>query len=415
LNKISPELKGLREWLTWFVLPEFEDINQIKAEKIRVNWDLSQMLALQDDIDALHARAREDFKAGGITLNEYREAIKLMPDPKGDYYLQPFSLTAISPENRAAEAVRKVEAGTNPNDDGNGENDDESDAKASNEAKKLIATVEPKLLPEKKTFEFEGLTLSREPNEIEKLIDLKSLVSDLDAQSESLTTSLLKYRDALINQAVSAAKDLDNQTIHTLTLERNEKLAKFVGKSLGEAFQIGRAQIIREINAQQEKNKSLGKDVFPNFQFLHLKELSDDDLREKLAGLSDSVIAKLLNEIQSRTINAFTALKLLGWEAGGFFDELKKRLVGESTSFVSQTSRNAANAAIMQGRKEEIEAQADNWERVQYSAILDKNTCPACKAEDGKEADAETKLVPVPNSNCDGGSNCRCFHVVILD
>lgn len=568
LNKISPELKHLREWLTWFVLPQFEDINLIRQEKIRVGWDLSQMLALQEDLDALHDRERKDFQAGGITLNEFRLATGRKPDAKGDYYLQPFNLAAISPENRALEAVRKVEQGTNPNEPENKPEEEETSKRFqlkaatahdfsstqvdipaaekkiilafgkdfisdedladeidwepredkphitvkfglhtdnADDLKELLADVEPfevtlrktsifagkgetnydvvkidvesdalhalnklisdnlettdthpKYIPhltlayvkkgkgaqyvgdktfdgqtisfdkitfsdknrnktaikltgskaQKKTFDFDGLTLSREPNEIEKLIDLKSLVSDLDAQSESLENSLLKYRDALINQAVSAAKDLDSQTIHRLTLERNEKLARTVNKSLQESYETGRAQIIREINAQKSAK---------NLSNLEFKDLSLDELKEKLRGVSDSVIAKLLNEIQSRAVNIYVALKLLGFEAGDFFDELKKRLLGESSAFVSQTSRNAANLVIQTGRRDEIEAQTENWDRIQYSAILDKNTCPACKKEDGKEAENESELEDVPNPYCDGQANCRCFHVVILD
>lgn len=417
LNKISPELKNFREWATWEVLPLFEDINLIKQEKIRVGWDLSQMAAWQVDLTEIHTRARADFQAGGITLNEFRSQIKQPPDPKGDYYLQPFNLSAISPENRAAEAVRKVEQGTNP--------DDVADSSASDEEEKtaIQGIPEPLLLPEKKTFEFDGLELSREPNEIEKLIDLKSLVSDLETQSESLESSLLKYRDVLINQAVSLAKDLDEKNIFTLTLDRNEKAAKVVKKSLNEAYGKGRAQIVREINAQKsfvenpfldEKYREKLLKEYP-INFVELKDLLDDDAEERLASLSDSVISKMLNEIQSRTVNIFTALKVLGWETVSFFDEMKKRLAGESTAFVTQTAKASANAAIMTGRSDEISEQSENWDRIQYSAILDKNTCPACKKEDGKEASDESELEDVPNPFCDGGSLCRCFHVVVLD
>lgn len=422
LNKISPELKSQREWLTWFVLPEFEDINAIRAEKIRVGWDLSQMAAWLDDLTELNARARANFQAGGITLNEFRTAIGQPPDPKGDYYLQPFNLSAISPENRAAEAVRMVEQGTNPNDP----------PPETPKSEVIDALPEPLLLPEKKTFEFDGLTLSREPSEIEKLIDLKSLVSDLESQSENLEASLLKYRDALINQAVSAAKDLDEKTIFSLTLERNEKQAKFVKKALNEAYGKGRAQIMREINVQTSEKMykaSKQKDcIYCSYSEkgvyklcekcfippLELKDLTSDETEERLASLSDSTIAKILNEIQSRAINAYTALKILGWDVGSFFDELKTRLFGESSAFVSQLARNSANAAVMKGRMDEI---AETSEGItEYSAILDKNLCSECKAYDGKRsATPENDFPEVPNPYCKGGSNCRCFWVAILD
>jgi len=569
LNKISPELKHLREWLTWFLLPEFEDIKDIAAEKIRVGWDLSQMLALAEDLDAMHDRERKDFQAGGITLNEYRAAIGKKPDPKGDYYLQPINVDAITPENRAQIALKPVQQGTNPNEPQNDPNgkeppkrfqlkavtvhefsstqvdlpaaekkvilafgkefiadEDLADnldwepredkphitikfglhADNADELKELLADVAPfevtlrktsifaakgennydvvkidvesselhalnKLISEnlettdthpeyvphltlayvkkgkgvnyvgnetfdgqtiafdkiifsdknrnktvikligaksqKKTFEFDGLMLSREPNAVEKLIDLKSLVSELDAQSVNLETSLLKYREALINQAVNSAKDLDEKTIFGLTLERNEKQAKTVRKSLSGAYQSGRKQIVREINAQTSL-----KSKVPGIEF---KDLLDDEAEERIASISDSVISKVINEIQARAVNIFTALKILGLDAAGFFDELKKRLAGESSAFVTQLAKNSANAAIMKGRSDEIKDQSENWDRIQYSAILDNNTCEYCEDADGTESADENDLPDVPNPECLGGSSCRCFHVVILD
>lgn len=573
LNKISPELKSMREWWTWFVLPEFEDENAIAAEKIRVGWDLSQMLALHEDLDAMHAREREDFKAGGITLNEFREATGRIKDPKGDYYLQPFNLSAISPENRALEAVKKVEAGTNPNEPEEIEeapkrfqlkaaavhefsstqvdlpaaekkvilafgkefisDDDLADglewepredkphitvkfglhAETADDLKELLAEVapfevtlrktsifagndknnydvvkidvesdalhainklisdnlentdtHPKYVPhltlayvkkgkgkdyagdatfdgqviafdsitfsgkdrkktvikltgaksQKKTFDFDGLTLSREPNEVEKLIDLKSLVGDLDSQSENLESSLLKYRDALINQAVSAAKDLDGQTIHTLTLERNEKQAKFVSKSLNAAYEVGRKQIVRELEAQKQVKRMSDNDTFPAYQVFHFKDLTEDDLREKLRGVSDSVIAKLLNEIQTRLINAYTALKLLGWDSADFFEEIKRRLLGESVSFVSETAKNAANFAMQAGRKDELEAQSDEIKYYEFSGIFDAVQCAECKEIDGKQAPDIEDLPDAPYQYCLGGARCRCFVIGVI-
>lgn len=85
---LTPLLKEWRTFLTWRLLPEFESEDLIYGERVRLNWDLSQVTALQDDVDAVQLRARENFKAGGITLNEFRAAVKQEPDSAGDYYLR---------------------------------------------------------------------------------------------------------------------------------------------------------------------------------------------------------------------------------------------------------------------------------------------------------------------------------------
>lgn len=78
---MSPLLKDWRSWLTWNLLVEFEDEELILAERVRLMWDLSQVAALQDDVDATHERARKAFISGGITLDEYRSKVGEKPYP----------------------------------------------------------------------------------------------------------------------------------------------------------------------------------------------------------------------------------------------------------------------------------------------------------------------------------------------
>lgn len=80
-----------REWdafWTWNLLTEFEEEADVRSGAIRLRYDFSQVTALQEDVDAGHARAEKAFRAGGITLNEYRAAIGQAPDASGDYYLR---------------------------------------------------------------------------------------------------------------------------------------------------------------------------------------------------------------------------------------------------------------------------------------------------------------------------------------
>ena len=91
--KLSTSLKAWREFLTWHLLTEFESADRIYGGRVRLAWDLSQVSALQDDVDAVHTRAKNAFAAGAITLNEYRALIGQAPDPQGDYYVRSRVLT----------------------------------------------------------------------------------------------------------------------------------------------------------------------------------------------------------------------------------------------------------------------------------------------------------------------------------
>lgn len=106
-NKVSPMLKRLRIHLTWTLLREFEGEDRIAAGLVRVGWDLSQVAAMQEDVDGVQKRARESLKAGGITLDEYRAKIgeKPLEGDRGKVYFIPNNIQVV----RADEVGEKVE------------------------------------------------------------------------------------------------------------------------------------------------------------------------------------------------------------------------------------------------------------------------------------------------------------------
>lgn len=400
-NKISNELAGFREWLTWFVLPEFEDIANIQAEKIRVSFDISHVAYLQEDVEKAHQRARDNFKAGGWTLNEFREATGKQPDPNGDYYLQPQTLAALSPENRALEAFEKVEVGTNPNDP-QGSNTDSQDTQndpntdpQDEEKPKALAT------PEKKTFEIDGITLGREPRGAEVFIDFKKIVGDYESEKEKCIKVLSKFRVELIDQAVSTLDKLTTETAHTLTLTPNPKRRKEIANALKSAYQTGREQIVAEITAQQNSKGSL----FIEFQ------KAESDYLDYLDELTDGLISRIINEITARAVNEYLSLKLLN---DYLAEKLSETLLAQAEKYIDKMAGSVVNAAINTGREDELRANVDQVEFYQYSALLDKNTCSPCADADGLEAANIDDLPSAPNPDCDGGENCRCLIVGVV-
>jgi HK97 family phage portal protein len=71
------------EAIRWQLLPEFDD-----ADRNVVEHDYGAIQELQEDLDRLHGRIREDYKAGVITRNEAREETGRDPDDLyGDVYV----------------------------------------------------------------------------------------------------------------------------------------------------------------------------------------------------------------------------------------------------------------------------------------------------------------------------------------
>lgn len=105
-STLTPEYKAARAWLTARLLPEFESDELVLGERVRCQWDMSQVAAMQDDVDMVHNRARENYMAGGITRNEYRAIIGLpADDARGDEYA-----TATAPEPASDGAPKRLPA-----------------------------------------------------------------------------------------------------------------------------------------------------------------------------------------------------------------------------------------------------------------------------------------------------------------
>lgn len=83
---MSPLFKRWRTFWTRTLLAEYEDERAIKREDIRLWYDMSQVDALQDNLDAVHERARKDYLARLITKNEGREMTGRDTVPDGDEF-----------------------------------------------------------------------------------------------------------------------------------------------------------------------------------------------------------------------------------------------------------------------------------------------------------------------------------------
>lgn len=269
-----------------------------------------------------------------------------------------------------------------------------------NELRKEAAVPPLRYLPPRlgKAYDYDGLMLGREPTEIEMMLGLKDIAADLETEKQRVIKILQKFRLELIAQAAEMLDGLDAATAHTLTLTPDSKTRKEIAKAIKAAFATGRTQVDRELAAQ---------DAVKSLQF---KDERDNEALDFLDELTDGLISKLINAIQTRAVNEYLTLKLL---LDYSVEKLKELLLGHSEKFIDQIASSVVNAAIQSGREAEAEAQSDRWNRVIYSAVLDNGTCEPCADADGMEASDPADLPAAPNPDCLGGANCRCFHIYI--
>lgn len=80
---VMPILKLIRSTISRKLMPEFG----LDERRFRISHDMTEIPDLQENLTERHKRARENWEAGGITLNEYRSELGKQPDPiLGDRY-----------------------------------------------------------------------------------------------------------------------------------------------------------------------------------------------------------------------------------------------------------------------------------------------------------------------------------------
>lgn len=366
-NTMSPELKSIRNFLTWELLTEFETETDIAAGKYRVNWDMSQVEALQESQDALFERAGKAYKVyRTITLNESREMIGRDPVPNGDKFCAPDS------------NVLQLQRPDNERD----ETDDEDEAK---------------LLPppaEKKNVTIDGVALSREPNDAEAHVDFKRLFETVESNGARLAKVLLKARTEMAAQAVAILRASgETQSLPSIELVVPDAERKQVERIIAETVTEGRRQIQSELAA-------LGK-------------IDGRDDSEFIRDTTQTVLGRFLATITERFINLLAWWLLIGRTIDSIIEMFEPEIEAQSTRWVESLGRDTANAGMQAGRARELREREGDWQVLEYSAILDANTCVWCKLWDAKQATRFEDLPPTPNPECEGGPHCRCFIVAI--
>lgn len=99
----------IAETLRWDLLPEFG----ADPQQFTVDYDYAHIQELQESLDAVHERTREDWKAGIIKRGEAREQLGYEPDPENDdaYFPGTGSQAELDRQDEQAQADALAKAG----------------------------------------------------------------------------------------------------------------------------------------------------------------------------------------------------------------------------------------------------------------------------------------------------------------
>lgn len=249
---------------------------------------------------------------------------------------------------------------------------------------------------EVKSIDFGGLTLRRQPRATEA-IAVKGVAQAQDSARDRLATLLGQVRTTLIDEGLREIAGLKPANYHALVLDGATDYRGDLARQLIATYNTARLLVARELG-----------------QLKTLKQTDPDDFDE-LDILTDVTLSRITNDVQARIVGAAARLATLGLTAAQFSTTLSDEIRAGSVAYIDRTATGLANRTVSIGRSDEAEARADEWERVDYSALLDQNICSPCSAADGETAANEADLTPAPNPDCQGGDWCRCFHVFVQD
>jgi hypothetical protein len=244
-----------------------------------------------------------------------------------------------------------------------------------------------------KSIEFDGLTLRREPRPSEA-IAVKGVAQAQNVNKAYVATLLLAMRTTMITDALVQLADLNPADYHTLAVDIPATQRNNLRVALIDVFNDGRQLVQQELRSAKA-------------------DITEADDFDELDLLADVTTSRVANDTQARIIAAAGRLAMMGTSSESLVAATQTEVLAGSVSYIDRTSQGLANRTISLGRGYEAEQRRDEWERVEYSALLDQNVCDSCLSFDGESATDEADLEPAPSPSCAGADLCRCFHVFV--
>lgn len=250
---------------------------------------------------------------------------------------------------------------------------------------------------EQKSVEWEGMTLWREPTEAEK-IAVKD-VADAQESGKAKIAKILKALKAnLIKKAIDEILKLKPEEFHTLVLDLPE--APELVKALDTVYMQGRTQVAKELSAQGLTVEA------PN--------AAEAAISAEMQSLADFLLSRTANSVAGRVADIASEQVILGRTGNDLENAVTDAAEALSDAPEERAAAGGANRAVGMGRIDQAKVNADDIERIEFSALLDDRTCPACTDEDGTVYETLDDAPNVPYDECEGGMMCRCFLVFVV-
>ncbi|UOF76901.1 portal protein [Bacteriophage sp.] len=324
------------------------------SEALTCEYDTSEVQALKEAESERQKREREKFLGAGQTWNEYRTALGMPTDPNGEWLMLPSNGQPITMARLLERANAEMQQ---PEPD----------------------PTDPTKGIKKKA--------ERSPHEAGQA---QAVAKAQDGARVLMADTLRPIRARLITDGLTQLPHLEMQP---LALELTPAELASVRNIVQLAYQAG-ADTVQSANG---------------------KALVEKSLLDTLGRVLKVAVSAFIARISGRLIDEFSRAILRGVPVTEAVAAVQAELEAEPAAYVEEIASGLAYESVGSGRFDALRDAALPGDRFIYSAILDKNTCEPCEADDLKEADDPAKLPHAPNPQCRGRWRCRCMIVIARD
>lgn len=381
-ESLIPTWYAFAAHLSTQLLPDFARDQEL--ERLTIDFDTSEIRALQENQGEKEQRAIEALMAGVATLNETRAQFGYDPLDNGDYTYLPNSVTIAGDIEDVGDDADLQEPEEEIEEPEEVEEDEQEDEQEEEDDDIEEASSIPDVLVKQEMWN--GIPVSRMPTDLEARA-IKSIDDEYQNGVITLSALLLGLRERYIEEITRTIADTDPEDYARITLEPTEDDRARVEAALALLFVRGADLITQELRQQGTESQTTST---PN--------------AEDIALLAALLLLKVANDVRARAVSAAITGTVTGREAA---DYAREEMMAGSTAYVAGAAAEMTNVILAQGRDAEMAAKADSIRVYIYSAVLDVRTCGVCRAADGTRG-PRASLPPVPNPNCAGRMRCRC-------
>jgi len=267
---------------------------------------------------------------------------------------------------------------------------------------------EPTQTAEKRIFTTGEKKYRRELTMAEKAVQFGEIDDRLSKAEQDIIKAAGDVQRRQIEKLVDVVSRIiekrDMSKLEDIDVPFRADMAKAIEETLLELYKYGREQVKAELAAQSHNKMAEPLPLAPDeialiIEFLKTRAKANVNLLA--TKLKAAVTFEALNQIRQGVLDKVALTKVMT-------DLSDKELLS--------TAQYSIAEAFGFGRSSEADKHQGDIASVQYSALLDDNTCEVCSRLDGQEwdyNDERTNKYARGNPDCDGRTRCRCLLVYI--